>query len=71
MLGIIGLLIACNSGAMDGKLKAYVVPNSTTMVIFVTAIIIFIIVLLVVAVLFISEYVVRQDLQIAQVNNYI
>lgn len=69
-LAAIAVLASAQRNAADGKIKAALVPNSTTNAIYVTILVIYFIVLVVVAILFVSEYVVRQELAVSDVTAY-
>ena len=69
-LAAVGVLAAAQRNAADGRLKAALVPNSTTSAIYVTLLVVYFIVLVVVAILFVSEYVVRQELAVSEVTAY-
>lgn len=53
------------------ELKKVLIPTGTTMVVYVCVILLWIVVLVVVGILFISEYVVRQETIIADVGDYL
>lgn len=69
-LAAIAVLAVAQRSAADGKIKAALVPNSTTSAVYITILVIYFIVLVVVAILFVSEYVVRQELAVSDVTAY-
>jgi hypothetical protein len=54
----------------NSSLKKIIIPNTTTAVVMVTILVLYFIVLVVIGILFISEYVVKQEISIYDVLNY-
>jgi hypothetical protein len=71
LVGLVGLI--CMVAVANGveELKKVIIPTGTTIVVYVCVIMLWIVVMVVVGILFISEYVVRQEAIIADVGDYL